>query len=238
MFMASRAPLAIDGTQGPLAVRDLTVAFAIHADIWFPWIVGWLEEGERFEPCIDNRPLARVHAPRLGRFLAAVKAATLAAGGAWEVDWESSEGQLAYAIRDDGIDVDAPCPAPGVEAAQRLDAVLERVQDGARRALAPVPARALLQQAAAEAEQIATIGDLRGGAVGDLLLEAIVALDPAEGATDLAAVAARLRWIVDALRQDPAGAARELEDRRREAIRSQVADALHRKQDKPRGTEG
>lgn len=81
-------------------------AFSSYSDIWFPEVEGHLvREGARLLPPLDNRELARRHTPRLNRFLAVARAATLQAGGTWRVDEESSDGFCLGAMHEEGVDL-------------------------------------------------------------------------------------------------------------------------------------
>jgi hypothetical protein len=108
--MRSRVPFLIDGRSYGGQVPELKVEFTVYSDIWFPWVQNWIDD-DRFNhvPVWDNRPLARVHTPRLNAFLGEARGATVDAGGGWEVDHE--ECHLApAAVGAGGIDLDQPRP--------------------------------------------------------------------------------------------------------------------------------
>lgn len=93
----------------PPAAGVVAVRFVLRSDIWFPWVVGFLSDDFDGVPHHDNRPLARLHTPRLNAFLGEVREATLAAGGVWELDEEIRFTRPGIA-HEGGIDLDAPRP--------------------------------------------------------------------------------------------------------------------------------
>jgi hypothetical protein len=103
-FYAQSAKQREDGYCWPLYL-----SISLYTDIWFPRVLGYLEEWESYEnpKWYDNRELASCHTPRLNRFLTKVKALTLNLGGEWGLaDKEQKEveyRQYAEMLTDDGI---------------------------------------------------------------------------------------------------------------------------------------
>jgi hypothetical protein len=89
---------------------EVRVSFRIFSDIWLPWVRGFLEEDYDLSRRFDNRPLASRHAPRLNAFLSHARAATLAAGGTWELDDEDSKPDLRFMVEAGGIRLEAELP--------------------------------------------------------------------------------------------------------------------------------
>jgi hypothetical protein len=94
-------------------IWPLDLGISLRTDIWFPKVLGYLEEREYFYAPLqwrDNRELAYCHTPRLNRFLAKAKALTLDLGGEWGLaDKEQKEveyRQYAEMLTDDGIILD------------------------------------------------------------------------------------------------------------------------------------
>jgi hypothetical protein len=116
-YMASRPPFCIEGSR--LETRDptspwqfdrrpsLAIRFYTHSDIWFPLVQGLLVRDTPYDPPRDNRELAGRHTPRLNRFVAEVREATLEAGGQWRIDEDFCDSFLLYGIRETGIDLSA-----------------------------------------------------------------------------------------------------------------------------------
>ncbi|NPD28919.1 hypothetical protein [Corallococcus exiguus] len=75
--------------SGVAAGGPLTVHLELETDIWFPRVVGMMEDeyADDLPPeadgLYDNRALAERHTPRLNRFIDAVREQVLAEGGAW-----------------------------------------------------------------------------------------------------------------------------------------------------------
>lgn len=93
----------------PLEVNPLgtTLAISSYSDIWLPWTVGWWEPDHEHGYRADNRPLANRHTPRLNEFLARVRAATLALGGRWLVDWRDVPLDTHFQLDEHGVRLDA-----------------------------------------------------------------------------------------------------------------------------------
>jgi hypothetical protein len=78
-------------TEKEMGLDRPYVFISLHTDIWFPWVHGIMEAifpARNKRGMYNNRKLALCHTPRLNRFIAAVRAATLELGGNWsyEVD--------------------------------------------------------------------------------------------------------------------------------------------------------
>lgn len=97
-------------STGTIRPNRLWLDFRIASDIWLPWVDGILEE--RYDPDrpYDNRPLAERHTPRLNRFLATVREATLAVGGTWTLDIDEVRRDRLRIIHDEGIRLDVLPP--------------------------------------------------------------------------------------------------------------------------------
>lgn len=98
-YMSQVAPVTIESWP-PIPVREelrvrrkarpIRLTISLYTDIWFPCVMGWLEEPchKRFvvqEASVDNRRIAACHTPRLNRFLYAVHQLVLALGGSWQL---------------------------------------------------------------------------------------------------------------------------------------------------------
>jgi hypothetical protein len=111
MFMRSVSPLTVLGGFVPVAYdREVRVQIRLDTDIWFPKVMGLLddppEEGDRPDS-VDNAALAQRHTPRLNRFLRAVREATLELGGRWgQLETDGLGMNYADLCREDGIALD------------------------------------------------------------------------------------------------------------------------------------
>jgi hypothetical protein len=89
MFMRAASPVTVLGDSIPLDwAREVRVQLRLDTDIWFPSVMGMLEDipEEGLKPDrYDNRELALRHTPRLNAFLAEIRQLALEAGGRWEV---------------------------------------------------------------------------------------------------------------------------------------------------------
>lgn len=114
--MASMAPLTVMGEKvytgnghGPndAAQRPIRVKVSLQTDIWFPRVLGILEDvfpAPNEEGMYDNRELALCHTPRLNRFLAGVQELVTEAGGEWELlAPEGSAEHYAGMVSENGI---------------------------------------------------------------------------------------------------------------------------------------
>ncbi|MEQ1564735.1 MAG: hypothetical protein ABMA64_03770 [Myxococcota bacterium] len=88
--------------------RRVRFHVALHSDIWFPWVFGSAHPECDHLRMFDNRPLAELHTPRLGRFLGAAAAAVRAAGGTWEVDLDATGPWVVDWLGDASIDLARP----------------------------------------------------------------------------------------------------------------------------------
>lgn len=111
-----RMPLEIHGTTLdfraiPTWLKSMdglhtSCAFSSYSDIWFPEVQGHLVRERAYDlPALDNRELALRHTPRLNRFLAVARAATLQAGGQWCVDDQASDGFCLGWMQEEGVDL-------------------------------------------------------------------------------------------------------------------------------------
>jgi hypothetical protein len=89
----------------------ITVRFAIHSDIWFPWVFGSAHPLCDHKRLFDNRTLAMRHTPRLNAFLQDVARSARALGGSWQVDDEETGKAARQWLDEDGIRLDAASPA-------------------------------------------------------------------------------------------------------------------------------
>ncbi len=101
-YMVSQRAVSILG--GISDYHGTSLHISINTDIWFPWVVGNMEEDREPDSWYDNRELAQRHTPRLNAFLAAFKAHTLTLGGQFEFDLEREE--YAPMVDADGIRLD------------------------------------------------------------------------------------------------------------------------------------
>lgn len=64
---------------------DTYVSIDLHTDIWFPKVMGWLEEkpAEDTGTLYSNWELAACHTPRLNRFIGSIYGLTLDMGAEW-----------------------------------------------------------------------------------------------------------------------------------------------------------
>jgi hypothetical protein len=92
-FMMPIAPLHISGRISQVGEKQrITVSISVHTDIWFPWVMGVLEEdysAKSNQSRYDNRALATCHTPRLNHFLTRIRETTLELGGTWEIDTDA-----------------------------------------------------------------------------------------------------------------------------------------------------
>lgn len=95
-FMKHLPPLRVTGprltynNQNPdhldLSLRDSAVVyFAIHSDIWFPWLYGSAHPLCDHKHMFDNRELAQKHTPRLNNFLQDINNVVTQMGGTWSI---------------------------------------------------------------------------------------------------------------------------------------------------------
>ena len=96
-----RFTIAINRLQTYVSIR-------LYSDIWFPWIVGLIDETHDLAKRFDNRALAQRHTPRLNRFLCAAREATLAAECPWSLnrDPDALRSDCHFMVNDEGIDLE------------------------------------------------------------------------------------------------------------------------------------
>lgn len=116
--MSAVAPITIRSSRlarlkgSGAAPRPFYLRISLLTDIWFPHVLGLLEDNRplRWEApaYYDNRSLAEVHTPRLNRFLASVRRLVEAARGTWTIE-EPFELAARYApmVGETGIRLDA-----------------------------------------------------------------------------------------------------------------------------------
>jgi hypothetical protein len=96
-YMSHVAPITISGLT-KIDVQNtrnnpVYISIKLETDIWFPWVVGFLEDCEpplNLQDMFDNRELALQHTPRLNRFLSSVYDLVQELNGEWELG-ESDE---------------------------------------------------------------------------------------------------------------------------------------------------
>jgi hypothetical protein len=133
-LMARCHPLEVEGPRidfidpersvWALKVDRVRIRFRLFSDIWFPWVLGFLEENFDLGTAHDNRPLAERHTTRLNRFLSEAAGITQQVGGNWGLDEEDSHRGLLPTLEATGIRLDVgppggkqwptpsgPCPA-------------------------------------------------------------------------------------------------------------------------------
>ena len=83
----SAPPIVIGGGVHDLSQTDeILVDICLETDLWFPRVIGFLEDvpdEEDTPDWYDNSEVAHRHTPRLNAFLADVHEATIRAGGSW-----------------------------------------------------------------------------------------------------------------------------------------------------------
>ena len=96
-YMSHIAPITVSGLT-KIDVQNtrnnpVYISIKLETDIWFPWVVGFLEDCEpplSLNDMFDNRELALQHTPRLNRFLSSVFNLVQELDGEWELS-ESDE---------------------------------------------------------------------------------------------------------------------------------------------------
>ena len=91
-YMSHVAPITINGLS-KIEIQNtknnpIYISIKLETDIWFPLVVGFLEDREPFlnlENLFDNRELALQHTPRLNRFLSSVYNLVQELDGEWEM---------------------------------------------------------------------------------------------------------------------------------------------------------
>ncbi len=112
-YISQDAPIGIYGDLIDLdqltdSASSVVITFALHSDIWFPWVWGFNfgGQGEYKQDLYDNRLLANCHTPRLNAFLRETRQLVEKDGGTWEVrrDYEGT-GWYEWLVKEDGIDL-------------------------------------------------------------------------------------------------------------------------------------
>jgi hypothetical protein len=101
--------LAVDGPLFLDRKGPVEVSLSIHTDLWFSRVVGIHDDSDDDDGPLqwfDNSALAARHTPRLNRFLAEVREAAAALGGAWSHD-ASSNRYYTDTVDDSGIRLDS-----------------------------------------------------------------------------------------------------------------------------------
>jgi hypothetical protein len=88
MFMRSAPAVCVVGEAAAIdKTRDVRIQVRLDTDIWFPHVMGMLEDppedGEKPD-MYDNRALAERHTPRLNAFLGELRQLAIELGGRWE----------------------------------------------------------------------------------------------------------------------------------------------------------
>lgn len=99
--------LSISGPQFYDRSKPIYFTISLETDIWFPRVVGFNDDRDDIV-WYDNSALAGRHTPRLNRFLAAVRDAAVALGGAWSVEVDNQ--RYADQVEATGILL----PPPGI----------------------------------------------------------------------------------------------------------------------------
>lgn len=105
-FIGSRIPLK--GIPQSEVFRDIGISIVLRSDIWFPQVVGYLEDYIYDEESLgsgkyDNRELALCHTPRLNHFLQKLRQLTLKLDGTWEVDTADIDYPYSDLLTETGI---------------------------------------------------------------------------------------------------------------------------------------
>lgn len=109
-YMVSAAPVSLKGFEihkledgNVLINTNATIEISLMTDIWFPWVVGFMEEtpAKQRETMYDNRQLAFRHTPRLNDYLQHLRTLTNWLGMTWELShvhplyqWMVNEGGI------------------------------------------------------------------------------------------------------------------------------------------------
>jgi hypothetical protein len=88
--------------------RPIRIAISLLTDIWFPSVLGLLQDEQPPAPnprrWYDNREIASCHTLRLNRFISSVRKLVLELGGEWSlVPAEGSAQHYTAMVREDGI---------------------------------------------------------------------------------------------------------------------------------------
>lgn len=109
-----RPPLRVDtgfGTGlGAGSGVEFWASISTCSDIWLPWSSARYEEDAEPEDFSDNRELADLHTPRLNAFLARLREVTVAMGGSWALERDTTDRALLFELGDSGVLLDAENP--------------------------------------------------------------------------------------------------------------------------------
>jgi hypothetical protein len=107
---SGKTNISYDESSGAAEERTISFNISLHSDIWFPWVVGWLEKRPAFgskNDKYDNRELAQCHTPRLNRFISTVRELVLEYGGTWSIEFPPpSTGFYSPMVTEQGILLD------------------------------------------------------------------------------------------------------------------------------------
>jgi hypothetical protein len=112
------------GRSVPRGRLPIAAFFAIHSDIWFPWVFGSAHPWTDHRRMFDNRELANRHTPRLNAFLAEVAEAARRVGGSFGVYDDETSGRARAWVDDQGVRLDW-MPPDGVMPPEALGATWE-----------------------------------------------------------------------------------------------------------------
>jgi hypothetical protein len=77
------------------------ISVELFSDIWFPRVVGWIDDDK---PFYDNSELAALNTPRLNRFLQRTKKIILEENGMWELAWSYEQQKQFIKFEDKTIE--------------------------------------------------------------------------------------------------------------------------------------
>jgi hypothetical protein len=112
-YMVAAAPVTLKGFAvnmqedgNVLITSNETIEISLMTDIWFPWVVGFMEEipTKQRKNMYDNRQLAFRHTPRLNDYLKELRALT----DSLDMTWELSNVHPLYSwmVSEKGINLD------------------------------------------------------------------------------------------------------------------------------------
>lgn len=112
-YMVSAAPVSLKGFEvhkledGNLLINtNETIEINLNTDIWFPWVVGFMEDkpAQSQEDMYDNRQLALRHTPRFNDFLYSLRTLTDSLDMAWEL--KHVHPSYNWMVNENGINLD------------------------------------------------------------------------------------------------------------------------------------
>lgn len=107
----------VDRSAHPYPVAAL---FAVHSDIWFPWIFGSAHPEADHVRMFDNRELANCHTPRLNAFLTEIATVARRSGGTFGVWPDETTGPFTKWVDDQSVLLDW-MPPDGVMPPEMLE---------------------------------------------------------------------------------------------------------------------